>query len=119
MRFATDQLLIAPRNRSSPALRRFRTAAAPRTPEEARPREASAGFNRQPHHLLWDGQSFAGRDVLIRCNHGLGDTIQFVRYVPRVHAIARQVTLLVQPHLVKLLSACRDLGNVADAWTNR
>jgi hypothetical protein len=29
---------------------------------------------------LWDGTPLAGRRVVIRCNRGLGDTLQFARY---------------------------------------
>jgi hypothetical protein len=52
---------------------------------------------------VWDGSSFAGRHVLIRCYHGLGDTIQFIRYAPMVRAVARRVTVWAQPALVPLL----------------
>ena len=36
-----------------------------------------------PYHLrwVWDGRPFDGRDVLVRCYHGLGDTLQFCRYL--------------------------------------
>src|SRR4051812_831980 len=43
---------------------------------------ASRG-NPDPHRF-WDGQPFANRRVLIRCLHGLGDTIQFIRYAPSI-----------------------------------
>ncbi len=29
---------------------------------------------------IWDGRSVEGKRVLVRCYHGLGDTIQFIRY---------------------------------------
>ena len=37
-----------------------------------------------PYHerWVWDGRSFDGADVLVRCYHGLGDTLQFARYLP-------------------------------------
>ena len=37
-----------------------------------------------PRHLrwIWDGRDFVDRDVLVSCNHGLGDTLQFIRFVP-------------------------------------
>ena len=58
-----------------------------------------------PRHeqRIWRGQPLAGQRVLIRCYHGLGDTIQFVRFVPLVQRIARDVTLWVQPSLIPLL----------------
>jgi hypothetical protein len=41
--------------------------------------------------------------VLIRCYHGLGDTVQFIRYAPLVRNIASHVTVWAQPQLVPLL----------------
>ena len=37
--------------------------------------------SRWPRHLqfIWDGSDFDGRHVLVRCYHGLGDTLQYVR----------------------------------------
>ena len=35
-----------------------------------------------PSHLRWDGTPLEGRRVLVRCLHGLGDTLQFMRFVP-------------------------------------
>jgi hypothetical protein len=48
--------------------------------------------------------------VLIRCGHGLGDTIQFVRYLPLVRQMARRVILQTQASLATL---CESVG-VAD-----
>lgn len=52
---------------------------------------------------MWRGEPLDGKRVLIRCYHGLGDTIQFIRFVPAVRALAREVTLWVQPPLIPLL----------------
>lgn len=59
-----------------------------------------------PYHLrwLWDGSDLAGQDVLVRCYHGLGDTIQFARYLPLLGRRARSVTVEVQPRLLDLLA---------------
>ncbi len=58
-----------------------------------------------PYHLrhVWDGRAFDARDVLVRCYHGLGDTLQFARYLPALAARAASVTLEAQPELVALL----------------
>ena len=45
-----------------------------------REQERAGHFVREPHHLQWNGEPLAGRRVLIRCEHGLGDAIQFLRY---------------------------------------
>ena len=60
-----------------------------------------------PYHLrwVWDGRSLHGRRVLVRCYHGLGDTLQFCRYLPALRRRAAQVTLEAQPELLPLLRA--------------
>jgi hypothetical protein len=59
-----------------------------------------------PYHLrwVWDGRAFDGRDVLVRCYHGLGDTIQYARYLAPLARRAARVTLEVQPPLARLLA---------------
>jgi ADP-heptose:LPS heptosyltransferase len=59
----------------------------------------------QPRHLqyIWNGQPLAGQRVLIRCYHGLGDTVQFIRYVPLVKHLAAHTSVWVQPELLPLL----------------
>ena len=59
----------------------------------------------QPYHLrwVWDGRRLDGADVLVRCYHGLGDTLQFSRYLPLLAGRARRVTLETQASLVPLL----------------
>lgn len=57
-----------------------------------------------PRHLqpVWDGTPLGGKRVLIRCYHGLGDTIQFIRYVPLVAELAAEVIVWAQPPLLPL-----------------
>jgi tetratricopeptide (TPR) repeat protein len=53
----------------------------------------------------WLGhEPVAGKTVVIWQDEGLGDTIQFARYVPLVAARGASVILLVQPALCSLLS---------------
>jgi hypothetical protein len=62
-----------------------------------------------PYHQrwVWDGAALAGRTVLVRCYHGLGDTLQFIRFVPQVAAVARAVIVEAQGALLPLLrSVC-------------
>lgn len=46
-----------------------------------------------------------GKTVLVHVDEGLGDTLQFVRYVPLLAARGARVVLVVAPALVPLLSA--------------
>ncbi|MBC5781631.1 ADP-heptose--LPS heptosyltransferase [Ramlibacter sp. USB13] len=81
-----------------------------------RARQHAPGFERRPEHLRWDGTPPAGRSVLVRCEHGLGDTLQFMRFLPLLHA--RHVHFLVQPPLVDLLRDAPGLGEVRNYWTD-
>ena len=58
-----------------------------------------------PYHLrwLWDGQPLDGRRVLVRCYHGLGDTLQFCRYLPLLRPRVAGLTLEAQPELIPML----------------
>jgi hypothetical protein len=60
-----------------------------------------------PYHLrwVWDQADLDGRDVLVRCYHGLGDTIQFLRFLPELGRRARSLTLEVQERLIPVLPA--------------
>jgi Flp pilus assembly protein TadD len=53
----------------------------------------------------WRGKDIRGSRILIYREQGLGDTLQFVRYVPMVAALGAEVVLRVQPSLVRLLSS--------------
>lgn len=81
------------------------------------PRRGQPGSVRTEHHLLWDGTPFENRHVLVRCEHGLGDTLQFVRYCSVLRCVARSVTLKAQPALLPLLQGLSGVDRLVDAWT--
>ena len=53
---------------------------------------------------LWDGAPFTGKRVVIRCLHGFGDAIQFLRYAPMVRRHAAGVFVETHPELVRLFT---------------
>lgn len=55
---------------------------------------------------FWDGRPLDGRKVLVRCLHGLGDTIQFIRYAPLIRKKAHLLAIEAQPGLKLLLAQC-------------
>ncbi|MBX6369205.1 MAG: ADP-heptose--LPS heptosyltransferase [Rhodospirillales bacterium] len=67
-----------------------------------------------PRHLqwIWDGRPLAGRRVLVRCYHGLGDTIQFARFLPLLAAMAREVIVWAPSSLLPLLATMHDAGRL-------
>lgn len=52
---------------------------------------------------LWDGAPFERKRVMVRCLHGFGDAIQFVRYAKLLRTQAARVIVQAHPALVKLL----------------
>ncbi len=59
-----------------------------------------------PYHLrwVWDGTAPDGRHVLVRCYHGLGDTVQFARYLPLLRARCARLVVEAQPALLGWLA---------------
>jgi hypothetical protein len=65
--------------------------------------EISGRANPDPHRF-WDGKPIHGRHVLIRSLHGLGDTLQFIRYAPLIRELSKSLTIEVQPSLKSLIA---------------
>ncbi len=61
-----------------------------------------------PHHNfhqpLWDGKDLAGKTILLCPEQGLGDAIQFVRYVELVKQKGGRVIFWCLPHLERLFA---------------
>lgn len=69
---------------------------------------------RLPYHLrwVWDGRPFDGKDVLVRCYHGYGDTMQFARFLPLLARRAASVTVEMQPRLLPLFQDFPGIGRL-------
>jgi hypothetical protein len=67
-----------------------------------------------PRHFqyIWDGSSLQGKRVLVRCYHGLGDTIQFIRYAPLLKKMAREVIVWAQAALIPLLKTIEGIDQL-------
>ena len=50
-------------------------------------------------HRFWDGQPWHGRRLMLRCLHGLGDTIQFIRFAPLLRKTCSHLTVQAHPQL--------------------
>ena len=62
---------------------------------------------------LWDGRSSVhGKTILLHCEQGLGDTLQFARYARCVAALGARVILQVQAPLVALLSGLEGVAQL-------
>lgn len=77
-----------------------------RRPQQTRPTA--------PRHLqtIWDGRPLHSKRVLVRCYHGLGDTVQFIRFMPQLRQIASEVSVWCQPKLIPLLQTARGIDRL-------
>jgi tetratricopeptide (TPR) repeat protein len=60
----------------------------------------------------WDGMPAPEKTILLWCEQGLGDTLQFVRYAALVKRKVGRVVLECPPALVPLLSSCAGVDRV-------
>jgi tetratricopeptide (TPR) repeat protein len=68
--------------------------------------------SRFPQRPFWDGRPSQGKTVLLYAEQGLGDTIQFVRYVSLVKQHGANVLVECQKPLVRLLAGCRGVDEL-------
>ena len=54
----------------------------------------------------------AGQRVLVRCYHGLGDTVQFARFAAPLRTLAREVIFWAQPLLLPILATAPGIDRV-------
>jgi tetratricopeptide (TPR) repeat protein len=81
---------------------------------EWRWKRTGMGVVRKFRQPLWRGDvALAGKTILLHAEQGLGDTVQFVRYVPLLARAGARVLLEVQPGLAPLLA---DVEGVAEIF---
>ena len=79
-------------------------------------RRRIAGFAMQ--HIeggAWDGADLGGRTLLVHAEQGLGDSIQFARYLAPAMARGGNVVFACQGALVALLAGAPGMGEVVSA----
>ena len=59
-------------------------------------------MDRFPRDALWDGSSLAGKTLLVWAEQGLGDQIQFIRYIPMIAGSEAEVVVQCDRPLVRL-----------------
>jgi hypothetical protein len=70
---------------------------------------------RFPDLTEWNGESLAGRRLLVVHGQGLGDMLQMVRYLPRLRERGAEVVLECPPAMAELLS---DMPGIAEICPN-
>jgi len=61
----------------------------------------------------WDGTAFPGKTVLLHAEQGLGDTIQFIRFIPLVKQLGGKVILACQRPMLPLLAGMESTADRA------
>ncbi len=62
----------------------------------------------------WDGSDPAGRTILVHCEQGLGDCIQFARYLPLLNGRGARIVLVCPSPLVRLFGGLPGVCVVAE-----
>jgi hypothetical protein len=63
-------------------------------------------------HRFWNGGNIRGKRLMVRCLHGFGDAVQFLRYAPALRAMAAEVIFEVAPRFVELARCFDGVENV-------
>ncbi len=61
----------------------------------------------------WDGEPLDGRTILLYAEQGVGDTLQFIRYVPLVKARGGKVVVECQAAILLLVASVQGIDSVA------
>lgn len=76
------------------------------------------GIATYPHDIdvsSWDGKAFAGKRLLIHYEQGLGDNLQFVRYLPMVKSLGGTVIFESPKELACLLNGFPGIDELVQA----
>lgn len=60
----------------------------------------------------WQGEALAGRTLLVHAEQGLGDTVQFARYLPRLVGLGGRVVFACQDRLMPLMRSVKDMPDI-------
>jgi tetratricopeptide (TPR) repeat protein len=64
------------------------------------------------HRPFWNGSPIAGKTLLVHAEQGLGDTIQFLRYLPLVKNLGVTVIFACPEPLIPLASRCAGFDRI-------
>jgi hypothetical protein len=75
-------------------------------------RQPSAGDGRRMGVPAWRGEPLAGKRLVVWCEQGYGDNLQFVRFIPLARARGADTVYIAPPSLVRLFRQTSALGTV-------
>ena len=72
---------------------------------------ADCGFSRPKLKVpVWHGEPLGGRSIIIYSEQGLGDAIQFARFLPKLRDTGAHVIFLCHPNLIRLFRPLAQMG---------
>ena len=77
-----------------------------------------AGLDPRPARRWWRGEPLAGKSILLSEPNGLGDLLQFLRFVPRMLDMGARVTLAAPARMHRLLSSFQPRLRLVDVDCN-
>ncbi len=66
----------------------------------------------RPNGPSWDGSNLNGKKILIYCEQGFGDSIQFIRYAKLLAAMGATVIVKCQPKLKELFKTIPEISQI-------
>lgn len=71
-----------------------------------------AGEGKRFNRPLWNGENLFGKTILLHAEQGLGDAIQFIRYVPLVASLGGRILLECKPVLKRLFQKVKGINEI-------
>ena len=68
----------------------------------------------RPSTPQWRGEALAGKRILLLCEQGLGDSLQFIRYASQVKALGAWVAVRIQAPLKPLFAGIPEIDFLID-----
>ena len=75
---------------------------------------ALTGFKKFFKQPKWQGESLNAKTLLILCEQGFGDVIQFVRYIPLINKGSGKIILAAQKPLITLLKTLKNVDEIIE-----
>lgn len=67
---------------------------------------------------FWQGENIRGKRVILRCLHGFGDAVQFLRFAPMLRALASRLIIEVPPAMLEIAPCFKGVDEVI-TWGER
>ncbi len=61
---------------------------------------------------LWDGRALQDKALMLHCEQGFGDNLQFIRFLPQLRERVNTIYLACHPELVRLFSGLEGLAGI-------